>query len=157
MAGGTRRVVARPRTRARVGRLRASTIGCTLPLHQSQRSQASSNLSKLGSTLTRTEQAITRLTVSYAEGVLGLEAYRSATKELERKRDGLMSTINSAESERRAIPVSLEVVQSLLDDWDIIGVEQRREMLRGLVRHVVVKPQRPRSEVTVVPIWEAGV
>ncbi|AZL13828.1 hypothetical protein CXR25_14100 [Brevibacterium aurantiacum] len=124
---------------------------------QSKRSQASSNLSKLGSTLTRTEQAITRLTVSYAEGILDLEAYRSATKELEQKRDGLMSTINSAESERRAIPVSLEVVQSLLDDWDIIGIEQRREMLRGLVRHVVVKPQRPKSNVTVVPIWDAGV
>lgn len=124
---------------------------------QSKRSQASANLSKLGASLMRTEQAITRLTVSFAEGILSDGAYRSAVKELEEKRDGLTTTIKSAESERRSIPVSVEVVQALLDDWDIIGIEQRREMLRGLVRHVVVKPQRPRSEVTVVPIWEPGV
>ena len=124
---------------------------------QSQRSQAASNLSKLGASLTRTEQAITRLTVSFAEGVLTDIAYKAAVRELEQKRDGLMASIKSAESERRAIPVSLEVVQLLLDDWDIVGIEQRREMLRGLVRHVVVKPQRPRSDVIVVPIWDAGV
>lgn len=124
---------------------------------QSKRDQAAANLSKLGASLTRTEQAITRLTVSFAEGVLDLEAYRSATKDLKQKRDGLTAAMKSVESERRSIPVSVEVVQALLDDWDIIGVEQRREMLRGLVRHVVVKPQRPRSDVTVVPIWQAGV
>ena len=124
---------------------------------QAKRKQASSNLSKLGASLTRTEQAITRLTVSYAEGVLTDLAYKSAVRELEQKRDGLMASITSAESERRAIPVSFELVQSLLDDWDIIGIEQRREMLRGLVRHVVVKPHRPRSDVTVVPIWDVGV
>lgn len=124
---------------------------------KSKRTKASANLSKLGASLTRTEQAITRLTVSFAEGVLDLDAYRSATEELKQKRDGLMVALKSVESERRAIPVSLEVVQSLLDDWDILGVEQRRETLRGLVKHVVVKPQRPRSLVTVVPIWNVGV
>lgn len=122
-----------------------------------KRAQASSNIAKLGATLTRTEQSITRLTVSMAEGILSDGAYRSAVKELEQKRDGLLATIKAAESERRAAPGSLEGVQTLLDEWDIMGVEQRRETLRGLIRHVIVKPQRPRSKVTVVPMWEAGV
>ncbi len=119
--------------------------------------QAASNLAKLGASLTRTEQALTRLTVSFGEGVLDLDAYRAASNDLKAKRDGLRASINAAEADRRAAPVSVEAIRRLLDDWDILAVEQRREALRGIVRQVVVKPQRPKSTVTIVPIWDAGV
>lgn len=125
-------------------------------LHE-KRKQAASNLSKLAASLTRTEQALTRLTVSFGEGVLDLDAYRAASEDLKQKRDGLRASINAAEADRRAVPVSVEAVRSLLDAWDILGIEQRREALRGIVRQVVVKPQRPKSTVTIVPIWDAGV
>ena len=122
-----------------------------------KRKKSESNLAKLGASLTRTEQALTRLTVSFGEGVLDLDAYRSASNDLKAKRDGLRTSIKSAEADRRAAPVSVQAIRRLLDDWDILAVEQRREALRGIVRQVVVKPQRPKSTVTIVPIWDAGV
>ena len=99
------------------------------------------------------EQAITRLTVQYAEGKIPEIAYTSALPELETKRDRLLARITAAEADARTLPASVEQVSDLLAVWDILGVEQRREALRGLISHVKVFPGRPRSRVEVIPAW----
>jgi hypothetical protein len=46
------------------------------------------------------------------------------------------------------------VARALLEDWDGLSIQLRRDSLQQLVDHVSVMPGRLRSIVTIVPIWE---
>ena len=120
---------------------------------EAKRERTQLNLGRLHAEVTAAEQAITRLTVQYAEGKIPEIAYTSALPELETKRDRLLARITAAEADARTLPASVEQVSDLLAVWDILGVEQRREALRGLISHVKVFPGRPRSRVEVIPAW----
>lgn len=120
---------------------------------EAKRERTQLNIGRLHAEVTAAEQAITRLTVQYAEGKIPEIAYTSALPELETKRDRLLARITAAEAEARTLPASVEQVSDLLAVWDILGVEQRREALRGLISHVKVFPGRPKSRVEVIPAW----
>lgn len=120
---------------------------------EAKRERTQLNVGRLHAEVTAAEQSITRLTVQYAEGKIPEIAYTSALPELETKRDRLLARITAAEAEARTLPASVEQVSDLLAVWDILGVEQRREALRGLISHVKVFPGRPKSRVEVIPAW----
>lgn len=117
------------------------------------RSHAKSSLPALAERVTAAEKAITRLTVSWAEGALSEQAYQSAMAELERRREQAKSAYDEASERARTIPVSIDVVTDLLEVWPILPTDQRREALRGLIDHVRVFPGRPRARIEVVPLW----
>lgn len=120
---------------------------------QEAKDRAVADADRLAAQITKAEAAITRLTVTMAEGGIPLDAYRSALGELEGRRDTLVSRHAEVVARDRVVPASPEVAERLLEVWDVLPVEQRREALRGLLDHVVVSPGRPRSRVEIVPVW----
>lgn len=122
---------------------------------QKKHEEVTASLPRLAERVTNAEAAITRLTVSMAEGVLSADAYRSALVALEDKRDRAVVAYESAASSVRKLPGSVSTVAGeLLRLWEVLPLSQRREALRGLVGHIVVGPkgQTPRSRI--VPVWD---
>jgi hypothetical protein len=46
------------------------------------------------------------------------------------------------------------IARALLEDWDELSIQLRRDPLQQLIDHVSLTPGRPRSIVTIVPTWE---
>jgi hypothetical protein len=46
------------------------------------------------------------------------------------------------------------IARALVEDWDQLSIQLRRDPLQQLIDHVSVTPGRPRSIVTIVPTWE---
>lgn len=119
-----------------------------------QRRASESDAARMRDAITRTEQALTRLTVSLADGLLTIESYRAAATELEERKAGLLSSLSEVESERHIQPPSIDTIRALLRDWDILQVSSRRAMLKQTIRRVTVTAGRPKSTVEITPAWE---
>jgi hypothetical protein len=48
----------------------------------------------------------------------------------------------------------MATARALVEDWDELSIQLRRDPLQQLIDHVSVTPGRPRSIVTIVPTWE---
>lgn len=101
-------------------------------------------LAKLG---TRMDQ----LTNKMLDGTIPDDTYRRLRDELEGQRTELEISIRDAQVVASRPPASL--IPDLLDNWAILPIDAKRDLLSRLITHVEVAPGRPRARVTVHPRW----
>lgn len=92
------------------------------------------------------------LTVKMIDGTVPQDTYeRMRDKWLAEKND-LDGQLMKLRVQQRSDPVRLP--PHLVEDWQEIPADVRREILLRLISKIIVKPGRPRSEVRIVPLWE---
>jgi site-specific DNA recombinase len=69
------------------------------------------------------------------------------------RRSALMEELRQARRDAQRIN-PMGIARALLEDWDELSIQLRRDQLLQLIDHVSVTPGRPRSIVTIVPTWE---
>ena len=114
---------------------------------------AASDEQRLLREVAKLDEALTRLTVQLAEGIVPMQAYRDARKELEARRTVLLDKAESAGRASRAPARNTAAAAGfLLTQWDDLPLENRRELLRALVSRVVVW-SGAQLHVEVIPTW----
>jgi len=92
-------------------------------------------------------------TRQHLSGVIPERAYVAVRDELQAQVDMLeQRRVLAAASARGG--VTPQMARDLLQEWDELPIEHRREALRKLIREVVVTPGRPRAQCVVVAMWE---
>lgn len=106
--------------------------------------------------LTEVDAALRRLAIQRAtDEHMPDEIYEAARDELLDRRTELERSLGELDDVDQVDPVELvPVMHELVNDWEIIPVHRRRELLGALLRHVLVyrEPEGPRIVVT--PRWE---
>lgn len=98
------------------------------------------------------EEALTRLAVQNARTPLPSKVYEAARGELAARLDDartLLAAVRDEDDEEPAAPLGFSNVAELLDRWEAVAVEYRRELLRQVVERVSVTTGRPGAGVTV--------
>jgi hypothetical protein len=101
------------------------------------------------------DEQLVRLTRGFADEVVPRAAYEVARDELAGERESVAGVLRGLEEERRRRPArSGPVVRRLLASWETAPVLARRELLRSLLRAVVVHRGERRGDVwvEVVPL-----
>ena len=107
---------------------------------------------RLGREFLELDQALTRLTVDRAKGLVPEAAYAAARDELEQQKHAVDGRRRQAEIDARA-GAPAAAARRLLEGWHEDSVEHRRGALRELIAEIRVAPGRPRCSVEVVPSW----
>jgi DNA invertase Pin-like site-specific DNA recombinase len=97
------------------------------------------------------EQLVT-LTMQVSRRIVPESAYVAARDQIDAERAALSGRHAQAMLSADRMdggPVAAE----LLRHWDVLSQEERRAILRTLIRYVEVVPGRPKSVATVVPAW----
>jgi site-specific DNA recombinase len=89
----------------------------------------------------------------YASGLTLGSADLAVRSQINSRRTALMAELRQAQRDAHRID-PMDVAQALVEDWDELSIQLRRDALQQLVDHVSVTPGRPRSMVTIVPTWE---
>jgi site-specific DNA recombinase len=77
----------------------------------------------------------------------------AAASQISSRGTALMQELRRAQRDAQRIdPVA--VARALVQDWDELSIQLRRDPLQQLIDHVSVTPGRPRSIVTIVPTWQ---
>ncbi len=98
------------------------------------------------------ETRLVRLTRQHLEDVIPEGPYVELRDEITQQIDALAARELEAKVAASRAPAP-EMARQLAVDWDVLGVENRRAMLRQMIACVVVTPGRPRGAVEVVPLW----
>ena len=110
---------------------------------------------RLAREVARAEEALARLAVQNAEAPLPESVFRRARGDLVERIEVARAALGELGRARRRAEVNPEaVVARLSDDWDVLPVAVRRELLRSLIGVVLVRTGRPRALVMIVPAWE---
>lgn len=92
-----------------------------------------------------------QLTLKMLDGTVPQETYT-------RLRDDLLRQKKDSESALAAAKVSIarpptDLLPEVVEDWYLLPVDMRRDILSRLIRYVEVAPGRPRAKVTVHALW----
>lgn len=99
------------------------------------------------------DEALVRLTVDRARGLVPEDAYTLARDEIQAVRDKLAAELEEVSREAGTVArIDPTEYRGLLEEWDTLPVASRREGLRRLLRRVTVSTD-PRTVVP-VPVWE---
>lgn len=92
--------------------------------------------------VTRLDAQLDRLTLGWSDGLVPDESYRRTRGQLDQRRGELLSRLAELEGEQRESPVGVAgVAATLLQEWDLLPVRERRELLSSLIAQVrVVRP-----------------
>lgn len=104
-------------------------------------------------------EALSRLTVQLAKGVVPEAAYESARAELEGENAVLVNALDALDAED-AMPAGppIHVVRDLIARWDLLQAPQKRELLSQLLTHVAVRRiGRGDVELTALTTWGSQV
>jgi len=98
----------------------------------------------------RIDERLAKLTLGWTDGIVLDAAYTTARDQLTRQRAELETRARVADRDAQTLAgPALPIVHDLLEQWDIRPVVARRDMLRHLVRQVVVhRPERRGDPVT---------
>jgi site-specific DNA recombinase len=77
----------------------------------------------------------------------------AARSQTSSRRSALMEELWQAQRDAHRIN-PMGIARALVEDWDELSIQLRRDPLQQLIDHVSVTPGRPRSIVTIVPTWE---
>lgn len=107
------------------------------------------------------DRQLGELTRQLVAGVVPETAYRTARDELTAEREQAAEQLAHAETEQAQRPAKAgRTARSLLDDWDLLAVRDRRDLLATLIARVEVHPPElvdgrrwGRSTVRVVARW----
>lgn len=95
---------------------------------------------RAASELTKVEQALVRLAMRDAESPMPPAIYEQARGELEKRRLELLAVAESAGREARRMSADpAGDAASLLQKWDVLPVESRREVLRTMIDCVIAR------------------
>lgn len=103
--------------------------------------------------ITALDKQLADLTKHLLSGLVPEAAYRATRDEIETQKQRLESSLRDAEVDVVRRQYAPQVARDLARDWDVLPVENAREMLRSLISQVTVTPKRPRSDVVVMPRW----
>jgi site-specific DNA recombinase len=106
---------------------------------------------ELARQIAKLESKLDQLTLKMLDGTVPQDSYT-------RLRDELTAQKAPVEAAFRAASVAVtkpptELVPDLLENWPILPVETRRDILSRLVRFIEVQPGRPRAGITVHAAW----
>jgi hypothetical protein len=100
---------------------------------------ARADATALAREVTRLDQRLAKLTFGWTDGLVPDDAYRATRDELTTARDTAQAQLARLETERaRRKQPAAPIARGLLAEWDTLPVRERREMLRSLIRAVVV-------------------
>lgn len=104
---------------------------------------------KLRSKIAELDRQLDTLTMRMVDGSIPNDVYV-------RLRDKLTEDKGAAEVAMRSVSVQakvqpLIVIPALLEQWELMTIPERREILRSVIDRVVVKPGHPRAEIRVIP------
>lgn len=113
----------------------------------------------------KVDDAIARLTMQVAEGLVPAEDYRTARDGLQSRREQLSARAEEAARLARRREDHAEVARRLVDEWEQLPLEHCRQLLMDLLAGVKVVPggrrgeggprARSFSQVGVLPVWSA--
>ena len=84
-------------------------------------------------------EALSRLTVQFAKGVVPEAAYIDARSEMERDREAINATLETLEAEEdEAAEPPVQLVRNLLELWEFLPGHRKRELLAQLVVRISV-------------------
>jgi site-specific DNA recombinase len=91
------------------------------------------------------------LTNKMLDGTIPDDTYRRLRDEIEAQRADVETSMRDAQDVATRPAASL--VPALLENWTILPLDTKRDLVSRLIHHVVVKPGRPRARVTVQKRW----
>lgn len=99
------------------------------------------------------DATMVELTVALVDGRVEQAHYELTRAHLSGQRDELLARLVRAEADAAAPVARMPAVTAaaLLEQWEVLDVARRRQLLRELVARVVVTAGRPRSTVAVEP------
>lgn len=126
------------------------------------RLRAQIDVDKANRELAAIDRQLTRLALqrSAEEGVMPESVYVSARDELLAQRATAQAALDTAAHEAASLPTGVprEIAIKLVQDWDVLAVRARRDMLSKLIRVIRVDPPdqdgKPRT-VNIIPAWSA--
>lgn len=111
-----------------------STASIAAVESSARRLSAEGEVTRLSKELTRIDDAMRRLTVQVAEGLVAEAAYAGAWADLQDKRTAVEQRLEAQARLARKVDVDHQAVASgLLGDWDVLPLEVKRELLKSLV------------------------
>lgn len=116
---------------------------------------AEQDRTRLEREVVRLDEALTRLTIDRASGLVPETAYAAARDQLAERHAALTAQIEQCgiEARRHAKP-DPAIFRGLANEWDTLPVAAKRETLGSLIRRIRVRTGRPRGVVTILPTWE---
>lgn len=111
------------------------------------------NLDTMRAEITGLDTKMTDLTMALLDKTVAQAQYESTRDRLNQQRSDLVKRLADAERDA-AMPVAkmpAAAAGALLEQWETLDVDRRRQMLRELVEKVVVTTGRPRASVEIVP------
>lgn len=121
------------------------------------------NVQTLDRKITDVREQLGRITVRWSAKKMPDAAYDAAAAQLDAELTALEERRRAAAPRARVEVDPTKMILDLDRDWDDLLVEERRKMLRSLIRQVrIVKPVRLgagvwRERVQIEPVWEAPV
>lgn len=103
--------------------------------------------------ITALDKQLADLTKHLLSGLVPEAAYRTTRDEIETQKDRLAGLLREAEVYVVHRQYPPQIAQDLARDWDVLPVENAREMLRSLLLRAPVAAKRPKSDIVVTPSW----
>lgn len=118
---------------------------------EKQAAQADARVDYFNKELAKVVGRMDQLTNKMLDGTIPEDTYRRLRDELTARRDELEISIRDAKVVAARPPATL--IPDLLENWTILPMDTKRDLLSRLIEHVEVEPGRPRARVTVHPRW----
>ena len=123
----------------------AATTPATLP-------KAPDNTPTLRRALMKLEAKLDSLTDRMLDGTVPQDVYARLRDQMLSEKKTLEGQLLESRVEQRVDPMHLPA--DLIGVWPELSVESRQEILRRVVKKIVVMPGRPRSSIRIVARWE---
>jgi len=105
----------------------------------------------LAKQLDKLDARMDQLTLKMLDGTVPQETYTRLRDDLTRQRQDAQTALSAARAAVSRPPSDL--LPGLVEDWELLPVDMRRDLLSRLIRYVEVTPGRPRAQVKVHPLW----
>ncbi|QDG88838.1 recombinase family protein [Pseudarthrobacter sp. NIBRBAC000502770] len=92
-----------------------------------------------------------QLTLKMLDGTVPQDSYTRLRDDLQKQKQDAESALASAQVAVAKPPIDL--LPGLVEDWHLLPVDMRRDLLSRLIDFVEIAPGRPRAKVTVRPLW----
>lgn len=118
---------------------------------QTSTTRTKTEVKRLAREVNEIERQLSDLSIQLVKGIVPEYAYQTAKAELETERAAFVTELSKAqEAAQAAATPPKEVARTLLDQWEELGIVERREGLKQLLDRVIVTTGRPRATFEIV-------
>lgn len=113
------------------------------------------DVGRLSAAVDAVDEKLMRLTEGLISDLIPEPTYKATRDRLLTEREDKTARLTEAKL-LVAAPTAgkpRQIAASLLRDWDLLGIPQRREALRRLIERIVITPGKPRAGVQIIPSW----